>query len=306
MNHQVLLYYKYIELEDPTKIRDKQRTLCEKIGLKGRIIVSVEGINGTVEGTIEATEKYIVEMKKIKIFEDIVYKKSESRGDSFPKLSVKVRPEIVTTGIPNLNPLEQTGKRLTADELHKWFELGREFYIVDMRNSYEYISGYFENSIFSGMYNFYELSKIPEKLAHLKNKTVVTVCTGGVRCEKASGFLLTSGFIDVYQLQDGIQTYMEKYPNEHFKGKLYVFDKRLTIGFNTDDSSHEIVGKCMHCGGTSERYVNCEYDECHYHYICCENCVDKETGFAFDKPRCKTEYLKQQRTRKNKNEQVVL
>lgn len=293
-NHhfQILLYYKYIAIDDPESVRDEQRALCESLGLKGRIIVAQEGINGTVEGLTENTEKYIRAMEESKYFKGIYYKKSQGTGKAFPKLSVKVRPEVVTAGLPDLNPNKVTGKYLTADELHQWYIDGREFYVVDMRNDYEYASGYFEGFIPSGLRNFYNLKEVLPKLEHLKNKTLITVCTGGIRCEKASGFLVANGFVDVYQLKDGIQTYMEKYPNEHFKGKLYVFDSRITLGFNTDDPRHEIVGRCDACGKACDSYVNCAYNECHRHYICCDNCLDNETGLAFCNKDCRDNYFK--------------
>lgn len=289
--YQVLLYYKYTEVDNPVKLRDSQRRVCEELGLKGRIIVAREGINGTLEGTFENTEKYIKQLTSDPRFKNINFKKSEGDGNAFPKLSVKTRPEIVAARLP-INPNEVTGKYISADELHDWFRSGKEFYIVDMRNDYEYISGYFENSIFSGLHNFYDLPSVLPALENLKDKTIVTVCTGGVRCEKASGFLVLNGFKDVYQLKDGIQTYMEKYPNSYFKGKLYVFDNRLTVGFNTDDPSHEIVGRCFHCQTPTDTYTNCEYDICHYHYICCLNCRDRETNLTFCKPECKENYFK--------------
>lgn len=287
---QVLLYYKYVSIENPEKVREEQRELCETLNLKGRIIVAEEGINGTLEGTLENTEEYIKVMRKNKHFKEVSFKKSVGTGSAFPKLWIRVRPEIVTSKI-NLNPNRVTGKYLTSEELYRWFEEKREFYVVDMRNDYEYLSGYFEGSILPGIHNFYDLPSVLPKLEHLKGKTVVTVCTGGVRCEKASGFLIESGFNDVYQLKDGIYTYMEKHPNTHFKGKLYVFDDRLTIGFNIDDPKHEIVGRCFHCGKPSDSYVNCEYDMCHYHYICCDNCLDKGTKLAFCKHICREKYF---------------
>ncbi|HXF29371.1 MAG TPA: hypothetical protein VN457_05925, partial [Chlamydiales bacterium] len=109
----------------------------------------------------------------------------------------------------------------------------------------------------------------------------LTVCTGGVRCEKASGFLITQGFTDVYQLDGGIVSYMEKYPNENFQGKLYVFDKRVTMGFYTDDLNHKIVGKCDVCGEPSENFVNCDNPVCHRHFINCTDCLNKSEGKAF-------------------------
>lgn len=303
---QVLLFYKYIKVPDPEKLKTDQKQLMEKLNLKGRIIVSSEGINGTLEGLTSDTEKYIKELKLNPLFEDIIFKKSAGDGKSFPKLSVKVRPEIVAARLPDLDPNITTGKYLTADELYQWYITGKEFYTVDMRNDYEYDSGYFENSIFSGLHNFYDLPAVLPKLEKLKNKTIVTVCTGGVRCEKASGFLVLNGFKDVYQLKDGIQTYMEKYPNTFFKGKLYVFDGRLTVGFNTDDKNHEIVGKCYHCKSPADTYTNCEYDICHYHYICCENCKDKETGLTFCKKECKTNYLKFQLPKEQSKQKLSL
>lgn len=298
--YQVLLYYKYIDIPDPVKLRDQQRSLCEDLELKGRIIVAKEGINGTVEGTIENTEKYFNELRRLKEFKDISIKRSAGIGRAFPKLSVKVRPEIVAAKMPNINPSKVSGKYLSAEELHKWFEEAREFYIVDMRNDYEQLSGYFEGSILPGIHNFYDLPEALPKLEHLKEKTVVTVCTGGVRCEKASGFLVQNNFKDVYQLKDGIQTYMEKYPNKHYKGKLYVFDNRLTLGFNINSPEHEIVGRCMHCNKPSDSYVNCAYDICHLHYICCEDCLDKNLNLAFCQKNCRENYLKYQINRSSK------
>lgn len=283
---QVLLYYKYVTISYPKRIMKEQRALCEKLNLKGRILVSDEGINGTLEGKTEDTEKYIQGMEKSEFFKGISYKKSSGTGTAFPKLKVKVRNEIVTTGIPNLNPNLTTGKYITAEKLHKWFVEKKEFYIVDMRNDYEYASGFFQGFIPSGLRNFYDLQDVLPKLKHLKNKTIVTVCTGGVRCEKASGFLVTEGFSDVYQLKDGIQSYMEKFPNEYFKGKLYVFDNRLTVSFG----GTETVGACMHCDVSCDSYVNCEFDQCHLHYICCMNCRDTKTGFAFCKDECRKNY----------------
>jgi UPF0176 protein len=150
-----------------------------------------------------------------------------------------------------------------------------------MRNAYEHKVGYFENSILPPIENFRDLPKVIEQIKHLKNRIVLTVCTGGVRCEKASGFLITQGFTHVYQLDGGIVSYMEKYPNEDFQGKLYVFDSRITLGFYTDDKKHTIVGKCDACLEQSENYVNCANPVCHRHFIICIDCLGKNSGKAF-------------------------
>ena len=281
--YQILLYYKYVFLKDPEKEMILQKDLCKHFNLTGRIILAKEGLNGTVEGTIENTEKYIKEMFKDERFSNMHWKKSFGNGKSFPKLSVKVRKEIVSLhlGTCDINPNEVTGVHLKPEELHQWIADKKEFYIIDMRNAYEHKVGHFENSILPPIENFRDLPKVVEQIAHLKNKTVLTVCTGGVRCEKASGFLITQGFNDVYQLNGGIVSYMEKYPNEDFKGKLYVFDGRVTMGFYTDDTKHEIVGKCDSCGEKSENYVNCDNPVCHRHFINCKKCLAKNDEKSF-------------------------
>jgi len=286
-DYQIILYYKYVHITDPEAEKARQKELCERLDLKGRIIVASEGINGTAEGTVENTEKYIEEMSKDTRFATMNWKRSVGTGNAFPKLSVKTRKEIVSlhledgAGVCDIDPNQVTGKHLKAEELHEWIQTGKEFYIVDMRNAYEFKVGHFENSILPAMENFRDLPKVVEQIKHLKDKTVLTVCTGGVRCEKASGFLITQGFTDVYQLENGIVTYMEKYPNEDFKGKLYVFDGRVAMGFYTDDPKHEVIGKCDECGETSENYVNCSNPVCHRHFIACPKCIEKGEGKAF-------------------------
>lgn len=287
MPYEILLYYRYTAISDPKGFAVAERARCERLNLKGRIIVGKEGLNGTVEGTAENTQKYIDELSAIPNFAETHFKRSAGTGNAFPRLSIKVREEIVSghLGPHDVNPGEITGKYIYAEQLHDWISSGKEFYIVDMRNNYEHKIGFFKNSILPPLKNFRDLPKVLPILKHLKNKTIVTVCTGGVRCEKASGFLVKNGFTDVYQLYGGIVTYMEKYPEKNFKGKLYVFDGRITMGFNNPNIPHEIVGKCDKCGVPSERYVNCSLKSCNAHFICCESCSEK-TGEVFCTKKC--------------------
>ena len=270
--YQILLFYKYVSIENPEKERDFQRDLCQNLDLKGRLIVAKEGINVTLEGTKENTEKYIEEMKKDKRFSDIKFKKSIGTGDAFPRLSVKVRKEIVSLHLENdIDPNQITGKRLEADELKKWYEEGKEFYVIDMRNDYEYKVGRFKDSMLMPIQNFRDIPKALSFIEHLKEKTVVPVCTGGVRCEKASGFLVREGFKDVYQLEDGIVTFMEKHPATFFEGTLYVFDKRITMDFDPKDK-HIVIGRCDLCKEKTEKFLNCANVNCNRKMLCCESC----------------------------------
>jgi UPF0176 protein len=288
--YQILLYYKYVQIDNPEAVMAAQKAFCEALGMRGRIIVAQEGINGTIEGTKENTEKYIKWMETDKRFKKIHWKKSVGDGACFPRLSVKVRNEIVSLHLheEDFSPNEITGTHLKPEKLQEWYESGKEFYVVDMRNDYELEVGKFENTIFPGLKNFRDLRERVAELENLKDKTVLTVCTGGVRCEKASGFLMKRGFKDVYQLDGGMVTYMEKFPSQYFKGSLYVFDKRKTVTFD-DPETHEVIGRCKKCQSPSERYVNCAYPQCHEHMIVCGTC-DPEENNSFCSQSCEALY----------------
>ncbi len=291
--HTILLFYKYVHIEDPEAVRLWQLELCRKLDLKGRIIIAEEGINATLEGTADNAEIYWGELIKDSRFADIHLKKSVGTGEAFPKLSVKVRPEIVSLHLGkegDVNPNETTGKRLSPEELRTWIESGKKFHIVDMRNTYEHIVGHFEGSILPQLENFRDLPKVANDLQPLVKEPVLTVCTGGVRCEKASGYLVKQGFEDVYQLDGGIVSYMEKYPNQDFKGQLYVFDGRVTMGFNLDDPKREIVGRCDKCKTPCELYADCANLNCHRHFICCSDCR-QESGEAYCDENCAATWL---------------
>lgn len=288
--YTILLYYKYADVSDPIALRNAQRLLCEKLGLKGRIIISKEGINGTVEGLDSNIQTYIEKTKadtRFADFSDIDFKKSEGNGKLFPKLSVKVREEIVTLGTgtaPKAN--FKRGIHLPPDELQKWYDEGRDFVVVDMRNDYEHNVGHFENSVRLPVQNFREIPEHVEKnpaLTSLKGKTIVNVCTGGVRCEKATNYLLEKGYEHVYQLEGGIVRYLEKHPGKKFKGSLYVFDGRVVVNYDSPEQ-HEVVGRCTRCNTPSERCVNCENLDCHGHFVCCEDCSE---GGIFCSDQCR-------------------
>jgi UPF0176 protein len=275
--YEILLYYLYTSISDPEKLKKEQDDLCKKLNLKGRIIISTEGLNGTVGGLKKDTQAYVKACNEHPILKDMEFKLSEGIEDAFPKLSIKVRNEIVSGRLreEDVNPTELTGKRLKPDDLKKWFEENKDFAIVDMRNSYEYEFGHFENSLDPGMRRFEDLPKKLSELEELKGKTVLTVCTGGVRCEKASGYLVKKGFTDVYQLDGGIVSYMEKFPGEDFKGSLFVFDRRQVMHFNGEN--HKPISTCIYCKTISERFKNCKNTTCNVKLVACEACVEKGT-----------------------------
>ncbi len=178
------------------------------------------------------------------------------------------------------------------EELRDWYESKQDFVVVDMRNNYEFASGHFKDSIQPDISASRHLPLAMGRLEPLKEKTIVTVCTGGVRCEKMSAYLMHKGFKDVRQLDGGIHTYMEKFPGKDFQGTLYTFDQRLTMDFGgAEGAEREVIGRCRLCGAKSERYADCAEDTCHLHFLACDACRD-EQGKAFCSPECKIAAIK--------------
>ncbi len=279
MTYQVLLFYKYVTIEDPKAMADRVRALAQKHNLLGRALIAEEGINATVEGEVAATEAFAQEILSEPLFADMKIKRSGGDGEAFGKLVVKVRDQIVGTRFPKekADPRVKTAPAITPEELKRWFEEGEDFTIVDMRNDYEFKSGHFKGSVNPELESSRDLPKALPKLEHLKNKKVLTVCTGGVRCESMSAYLMSEGFEDVYQLENGMHGYMEKYPGQDFLGTLYTFDRRKVMDFG---GPREVIGRCLRCDAPCENYVNCANDFCHLHFIACENCQQPERTFC--------------------------
>ena len=279
---EIIIFYKYTRVSDVPGFVRWQKETCGALNILGRILIAEEGINGTVEGSVEAIAEYERRMHELDgsegtfgDFSDVWFMHSPGTGNAFRKLRVRIRQEIVGTGLSkesDIDPNVITGKHISAEELKGWIDAGEEFEIIDMRNDYEYGVGHFAGSHDSKMNNFRDLQSATSDFGHLKAKKVLTVCTYGVRCEKASGFLKQNGFEDVYQLHGGIGTYMKQYPGQDFVGSLYVFDQRMTEQF-TD--SYPVVGVCVNCGSASERFGNCAWDTCHKQLIICNDCAPK-------------------------------
>ena len=288
MKHEILLYYKYAAIRNPEKFAKDQREFCEMHGLKGRIIVAKEGINGTLEGLVKDTKAYRAFLNSKPGFKKIHWKISEGNGFAFPRLSVKVRSEIVSLSLEksketDVDPRKVTGKHLKPEELRAWFDKKEKFTIIDMRNDYEHKVGAFEGSVLPPLKNFRDLPKTMPKLKKFASDKVLTVCTGGVRCEKASGYLIKKGFKNVYQLDGGIVSYMEKYPGEHFKGSLYVFDGRITMAFDGKGVKREVIGRCDKCGEKTENYADCTNQDCRNQMLCCKACIEADRAYCSHK-----------------------
>jgi UPF0176 protein len=276
----VILFYKFLSIADPEALRVQQLSLCQSLGLTGRLIIATEGINGTFEGTVNNVAKYIEAMHRDARFADISFKKSIGTGAAFPKLKIKVRDEIVALNPHReIDPTAQTAVELTASELQQWYDNDEDFVVLDLRNDYEIESGYFDKTINPGLDNFRDLTeeKINELATdeRLKGKKVLTVCTGGIRCEKATCLMNDERFPELYQLKDGIHTYMEQYPNQHFKGTLFVFDNRSVTDLGAGEG-REVVSKCEYCDEATENYVNDDSQTPSRKLLCCQDCYQEK------------------------------
>jgi UPF0176 protein len=286
---KVLLYYKYVRIDDPERVRKEHFLLCERLDLKGRVLIAEEGINGTVCGDDSNIEEYKDIFTSDARFADIAFKESSSDNQVFPKLRVVVRDEIVTLGNSDVSA-DTAAEYITPDELNALLHSGEEFYLVDARNNYESAVGKFKGAITPDINNFRDFPEAIKELESLKKKKIVTYCTGGVRCEKASALMKNEGFENVYQLHGGIVTYGNSYPDDGYEGKCYVFDKRITVDINTPDNE-VVISECIHCGQKSTRYINCSNVLCNKQIICCEVCDAQFQGGCSAECGMKSRYL---------------
>ena len=269
--YRVLLYYKYVPIEDPVTFAQEHLAACKEIGLKGRILVSDEGINGTCSGTIEQTDAYMSMMKADERFADMVYKIDEAEGHAFKKMHVRPKKEIVYLGLDDdINPNELTGKYLEPKEFFEQMQ-AEDTVVIDARNDYEFDLGHFRGAIRPEIRNFRDLPEwIRDNKEMFEGKKVLTYCTGGIRCEKFSGWLVREGFEDVAQLHGGIATYGKdpEVKGQLWDGQMYVFDERIAVPINQVE--HVIVGKDHFTGEPCERYVNCANPDCNDKILCSE------------------------------------
>lgn len=269
--YKVLLYYMYVPIENGEEYAQEHLAFCKELGIKGRILIADEGINGTCSGTVEQTDRYIEHMKADPRFADMIFKIDESDEHAFKKMKVRYRPELVTLRLENdINPNETTGKYLSAKEFYESLN-DEDTVVLDARNDYEYDLGHFRGAIRPDITNFRDLPKwVQDNKEMLGDKKIVTYCTGGIRCEKFSGWLLEEGFEDVAQLHGGIVTYGKdpEVQGDLWDGQLYVFDERIAVPVNQKE--HVVVGKDYYTGEPCERYVNCANPECNKKILCSE------------------------------------
>ena len=278
-DYRVLLYYQYVPIEDGETFAQKHLADCRELGLKGRILVADEGINGTVSGTIEQTNAYMELMKNDPRFSSTIFKIDEAEQNAFKKMHVRYRPELVNLSLENdVNPLELTGAYLDPKEFREAM-LDENTVVIDARNDYEFDLGHFRGAIRPEIRSFRELPQwIRDNKEQFMKKRVLTYCTGGIRCEKFSGWLVREGFKDVGQLHGGIATYGKdpEVQGDLWDGQMYVFDSRIAVPINQKE--HVIVGRDWFDGSPCERYINCGNPECNRQMLASEENEAKYLG----------------------------
>ena len=276
---KILLYYKFTPITDPEAVKLWQKTLTDNLNLRGRILVSTQGLNGTVGGEVEDLKKYIKETKKFAGFKDTVFKWSDGGREDFPRMSVKARRELV--GFQNSddefdvdeNGVIGGGTHIKPREVHEMVEKhGDDVVFFDGRNAHEAKIGKFKNAVVPNTNTSRDFIAELEsdKYDDIKNKKVITYCTGGIRCEAISAMMKKRGFTDVYQIEGGIVKYGESYGDDGlWEGSLRVFDNRMTVDF----SDHaKTIGECTHCGGPTNNFENCAHMECNDLVLICLQC----------------------------------
>ena len=273
----VLLYYYYTDIHDLDKIIEEHKNFCNNYDFKGRIIIANEGINGTISGSNEDCNKYIKFLKSYNIFSDIKFKIDSCNNHLFPKLSIKKRNEIVSLYRTDLKPHKKTGIHLSPNEFYNMMNNDLEDTIIlDVRSKYEHNLGKFKKAKILNLDNFRDLSSEIENISNDKNKKILTYCTGGIKCEKATALLLEEGFKNVYQLDGGIINYSKEMNGIDFDGKCYVFDSRLAVDVNKINPRK--ITKCYICQNDSDRITNCIYTRCNLQTIICPECNIKLKG----------------------------
>lgn len=272
---KIILYYKFVPLADPDMVMRWQRELCERLGLKGRIIISKHGINGTLGGALGSLKGYVKAMNLTTQFKGLQYKWSEGGAEDFPKLSVKVRGELVTLAPGEQFDVFNSTKGLKPKAWHDYLQKHPDAIVLDARNEYESDIGAFKgrNVIKPKIGNFRDIKPELDKLP--KDQPILTYCTGDVRCEYLSAYMKHKGFPEVYHLDGGVVKYGQQFGDAgHWEGKLYVFDKRMKVAFS--DKSKDI-GSCVHCANRTSDHINCADKACNHLALVCKNCFARTT-----------------------------
>ncbi len=278
----VVTFYKFVALPDYADLQQPLKEICQSESVKGTILLAAEGINGTIAGTRQGIDTALAHLQSDPRLVDIDIKESLAAAPPFEKLKVRLKKEIVTIGIPEVSPTQQVGTYISPKDWNK-IVADPEVTVIDTRNDYEVGMGTFQSAknpqteVFNEFPNY-----VKENLDPKKNKKVAMFCTGGIRCEKASSYMLAQGFEEVYHLKGGILKYLEEVPKAEslWEGECFVFDERVAIGHGLEPGTYAMCYACGHPVSTADRQSTSYESE-----VSCPHCVGALTEEKRDRLR---------------------
>lgn len=279
MEYWVLAYYWFTPIVDPALEVMRHKEFFNPRDIKGRIYLSKEGINGQMSASPEAAQEYMEWMRSDSRFQKISFKIHRHTEHCFPRIAVKVRPQLVA--LDKEVDMSKTGTPVAPAAWKQMLqERGAETVLLDVRNAYEWEIGHFEGAEKPQLDQFREFPVYAKKMKEKWDPSqtrVMMYCTGGIRCEVYSALLKEEGFKEVYQLEGGIIQYGLDEGASHWKGKMFVFDDRLGVSLD-EKFPAEVISRCRHCQETSDLYFNCANMDCNELFIACHPCADKLQG----------------------------
>ncbi|KIC73495.1 hypothetical protein DB44_BF00200 [Candidatus Protochlamydia amoebophila] len=273
----VLAYYHFTAIADPHQEVKAHKEFFKDRNITSRIYLSEQGINGQMSGKREDAEAYMNWLHANPLFETMPFKIHSHHENVFPRQTVKYRKQLVA--LDEDVDMNQTGQHISPLEWKELLEKEKRPLLLDVRNEYEWQVGRFDGAECPPCDTFREFKEYAENLKTQVNPEqtpIMMYCTGGIRCELYSSLLKKEGFKEVYQLEGGIINYGLKQGSEHWLGKLFVFDDRLTIPISQEPAP--VIGSCHHCQTSNETYYNCANMDCNHLYLCCQTCVEKFLG----------------------------
>lgn len=286
--YELLTFYKFVDIPENEleQIGQEHLDFCRDIGLKGRIYIGTEGISSTVTGNLGQCQAYKMFLENSKYFQnisDIETKSTPVDGHKFPRMSVKIRDEIVTLGAKvTAEEVKKYKKELTPDEFKAILDGDKadNYLILDMRNDYEYRLGHFKNAIPAGTVNFREVPNLLKKYSNqAKGKKIIWYCTGGIRCEKAAVLANRDTDAEFYSIQGGVVKYVNEHNDGNWLGNLYTFDDRVST-FVGDENTHTTIGECLYTGEKTDNCENCRYAPCNARLIATKEAFREYMGFC--------------------------
>ncbi|MEL6929427.1 MAG: rhodanese-related sulfurtransferase [Cyanobacteria bacterium J06600_6] len=294
MSYLIATFYKFADLTDLASKQQQILAWCESEGIKGTVILAEEGINGTIAGKEKAIASVLSKLRTLPNLANLEHKESTAEKKPFAKLKVKIKSEIVTLGLPAVNPNQQVGTYVNPQDWNQVIS-DPEVIVIDTRNDYEVEIGTFERAQNPNTESFREFPEyVAQNLDPAQNPKVAMFCTGGIRCEKASSYLLSQGFKEVYHLKGGILKYLENVDPEEslWQGECFVFDERVAVKEGLELGSHELCYACGHPISAADKESD-KYES----NISCPHCYDRLT------PEKKARQVNRRRAREAKKQE---